>query len=57
MNRRLIEKLKIPESVRIPVLGGKIYRYLSKKENDLIQNETIENALNTKKEKKRSLRQ
>lgn len=53
MNRRLIEKLKIPESIRLPILGGKIYRYLSRKENELIQDEIIENALNTEERKER----
>lgn len=48
MKRKVLEKLKIPESVRVPILGGKIYQYLSKKENELIQNECVkENAINT----------
>ena len=50
MNRRILEKVKIPEAIRVPFLGGKIYQYLSKKENGLIQTECIsENALNSEK--------
>ena len=50
MNRRQLEKLKIPESVRVPILGGKIYQYLVRKENDLIQTESIhKSALNSEK--------
>ena len=36
MNRRLIEKLKFPESIRIPYLGGLSYRFFSKLENRAI---------------------
>lgn len=40
--------LKIPESIRVPVIGGWIYRYLSKIENKVVNDLTIsENALNT----------
>lgn len=49
MNRRILEKIKIPEAIRIPVLGGLIYKYLSKKENQLIKYEHVEKALNTEK--------
>ena len=50
MDRRILEKVKIPEAIRVPFLGGKIYQYLSKKENGLIQTECIsENALNSEK--------
>lgn len=51
MNRRLLEKIKIPESIRVPFLGGIIYDFLSQKENQLIQTEHLENALNTEKRK------
>lgn len=36
MNRRLTEKLKIPESIRVPYFGGVLYRYLTKLDNKLI---------------------
>lgn len=47
MNRRVLEKIKIPETICIPVFGGLLYKYLSKKENKLIKSENLENALNT----------
>ncbi len=37
MNRKRLEKWKIPESIRIPYFGGVWYRYISKKENEWIR--------------------
>ena len=36
MNRRMIEKLKFPESIRIPYFGGVSYRFFSKMDNKAI---------------------
>ena len=36
MKRRTIEKLKIPEAVRVPIMGGFVYKSLSKLENEAI---------------------
>lgn len=36
MNRRIIEFLKIPESIRIPYFGGVSYRFFSKLENKIV---------------------
>lgn len=41
MNRRLIEKLKFPESIRIPYFGGVSYRFFSRMDNKAIVNATI----------------
>lgn len=50
MNRRVIEHLKIPEAIRVPVLGGILYRILTKWENKILDKTKItQNALNTKK--------
>lgn len=50
MNRSITEILKIPESIRIPYFGGKIYSYLTKKDNESILKEQIpQNPLNTEK--------
>ena len=37
MNRRFIEKLKLPESIRIPYFAGLSYRYFSRLENKIIR--------------------
>ncbi len=37
MNIKTLDFFKIPEGVRIPYFGGKIYKYLSKKENEYIK--------------------
>lgn len=50
MDRRTIERLKIPESLRIPYIGGIIYKYLSGKENKEIRDSIIpSDALNHEK--------
>lgn len=48
MNRRLIEMLKLPESVRIPYYWGVSYRFFSKLENKIIEKaEIAKNPINT----------
>lgn len=42
MNRKITEIIKIPESVRIPYLGGKWYQFLCGLDNRLIKNEKIQ---------------
>lgn len=50
MNRELTEFLKIPEAVRIPYFGGKLYNFLTKVDNKIILKEKIpEKPLNTEK--------
>jgi len=50
MNRRLIEKMKFPESVRIPYFGGLSYRFFSKLENGIVEKcEIPTQPLNTQK--------
>lgn len=47
MNRRIIELIKIPESIRIPYISGKWYQFLCGLDNKSIQHEKIqENPLN-----------
>ena len=47
MNRRLIERLKLPESVRIPYFAGLSHRYFLKLENKIIRKCSIpQNPLN-----------
>lgn len=41
MNRRFTERLKLPESVRIPFFGGKWYQFLQKLDNKAIQKEPL----------------
>lgn len=41
MNRSLTERLKLPESVRIPFFGGKWYQFLQKLDNKAIQKEPL----------------
>ena len=41
MNRNFIDKIKLPESIRIPYLGGKWYHFILKIENRQILKETI----------------
>lgn len=41
MNRRLTEKLKFPESIRIPYFGGVSYRFFSKLDNKSIAKSQI----------------
>ncbi|MBQ2893337.1 MAG: glycosyltransferase family 2 protein [Oscillospiraceae bacterium] len=41
MNRRFTERLKLPESVRIPFFGGKWYQFLNKLDNKSIQKEML----------------
>ena len=54
MNREFLEALKIPETIRIPFLGGKWYQYLTKLENKSIREEALpENPLNTEKREKK----
>ncbi len=36
MNRRLTEKLKIPDTIRVPYFGGVLYRYFAKLDNKTI---------------------
>jgi hypothetical protein len=36
MNRKLTEMLRIPESIRVPYLGGVLYRYFTKLDNKII---------------------
>lgn len=48
MTHKFMEWLKLPESVRIPVLGGIWYRWISKKENAYIRKVQLpEQVLNT----------
>ena len=48
MNQRLIERLKIPESIRIPYFAGLSYRFFSRMENQIVSNCDIpEQPLNT----------
>ena len=48
MNRNITEFFQIPESVRVPVLGGILYRWFTKLDNKSIQAEKIpKNPLNT----------
>lgn len=48
MNRNITEFFQIPESVRVPVLGGILYRWFTKLDNKSIREEKIpENPLNT----------
>ena len=50
MNRNITEKLKIYETLRIPILGGWWYRFVSMLEMKSIKKETIpENSLNKEK--------
>ena len=50
MNRNITEFLKIPEAVRVPYLGGKLYNLFNKMDNKSILKEKIpENPLNTEK--------
>lgn len=42
MNRRITEKLKIPESIRIPFFGAKWYQFLSMLDNKEILREPIQ---------------
>ena len=50
MNRKLIEVLKIPEEVRVPVLGGISYKLLSKLDNKALDKAKIpDDALNHEK--------
>lgn len=54
MNRNVTEFLKIPESVRVPVLGGILYRWITKIENESIRKERLpDNALNTQPRKEK----
>lgn len=47
MNRNITEFLKIPESIRIPYFGGKLYSFLTKMDNKLILEEKLsENPIN-----------
>jgi len=41
MDRRLIDKLKFPESIRIPYFGGVSYRFFSKLENRIVAKAVI----------------
>lgn len=53
MNRRLIEKLKLPESFRVPYFGGLYYRYCSKLDNRAVAKAEIpEQPLNTQPREK-----
>lgn len=50
MNRNITEFLKIPEAVRVPVLGGALYRYFTKLDNrSIIKEKLPQNPLNTEK--------
>lgn len=52
MNRKTTERLKIPEAVRVPLLGGILYRRLTALDNRLILAEQIpQPALNTQPRK------
>lgn len=52
MNRTFIEKIKLPESVRIPFFAGFWYRVTSRLDNYLIEKEVIpQNPLNVVKRK------
>lgn len=54
MNRNITEFLKIPESIRIPIVGGCIYRMLNYLDNNSILEETIPlNPLNIEKRDKK----
>lgn len=54
MNREFLEALKIPETIRIPFVGGKWYQYLTKLENKSIREEALpKNPLNTEKREKK----
>ena len=46
MNRRIVELIKIPESVRIPKLSGMIYKWAVKADNKSILKEKIVSPLN-----------
>ena len=53
MNRRLIEKLKFPESIRIPYFGGLSYRFFSKLDNRAVtETEIPAQPLNTQPREK-----
>jgi hypothetical protein len=50
MNRNITEFFQIPEAVRIPILGGILYRWFVKLDNKSILKEKLpENPLNTEK--------
>ena len=54
MNRNIIEFLKIPEAVRIPILGGILYRWFVKLDNRSIKTEKLPpNPLNTEERKEK----
>lgn len=54
MNRNITEFFQIPEAVRVPVLGGMLYRLLLKLDNKSIRKEKLpENPLNTKERKEK----
>lgn len=53
MNRRLIEKLKFPESIRIPYFAGLSYRFFSKLDNRAVAKAEIpDQPLNTQPREK-----
>ena len=41
MNRNITEFFKIPESIRVPILGGILYRLFTKLDNDSIRKEEL----------------
>ena len=48
MNRNITEFFKIPEAVRIPILGGILYHWFTKLDNNSIRKEKLpQNPLNT----------
>ena len=54
MNRNITEFLKIPEAVRVPVLGGVLYRYFTKLDNrSIIKEKVPQNPLNKEKRAER----
>lgn len=54
MNRAVSEKLKIPESVRIPYFGGRWYSFLCRCDNRRIREEVLpEHPLNTEPRKEK----
>ena len=54
MVRSITEFLKIPEAIRIPVLGGILYRFFTKLDNKSIRKEKLpKNALNTEPRKEK----
>ena len=54
MNRKVIDLFKIPEGIRIPLLGGMIYRHLVQLDNkSIIKENLLSSPLNKEKRPKK----